>query len=108
MIFYSQGNTISGQRTSPSFDFPTVMREYTGDGFITNVRFLKDEGGIRIVNVDPVLITTYITPERAYLIRRLNDAFITELRDAGREKWAKYLEARRKLMKNTKRRILWQ
>ncbi len=108
MIFYSQGNTISGQRTNPSFDFPTVMREYTGDGFITNVRFLKDESGIRIVSVDPVLITTYITVERAYLIKRLNDAFIESLKDEGREKWAKYLEARRKLMKNTKGRILWQ
>ncbi len=108
MIFYSQGNTISGQRTNPSFDFPTVMREYTGDGFITNVRILKDEKGIRIVNIDPVLITTYITLERSYLIKQLNDSFIAELREEGREKWAKYLEARRRLMNNTKGRILWQ
>ncbi len=108
MVFYSQGNTISGQRPNPSFDFPTLVREYTGEGYITQVRFLKDEDGISIVSVNPVLITTYITTEKQYLIKRLNDSFIAELKDEGREKWAKYLEARRKLMKKIKGRLIWQ
>lgn len=108
MVFYSQGNTISGQRRSPSFDFPTLVREYTGDSFITNVRFLRDEKGIRIVSVHPVLITTYITSERTFVIKRLTDEFIQELKDEGRDKWAKYLVSRRKLMKNIKGKLIWQ
>ena len=108
MIFSSQGNTISGQRPNPSFDFPTLVREYTGDGYITNVRFLRDEKGIRIVSVHPVLITTYITTGKEYLIKRLTDDFIQELKDAGRDKWAKYLVSRRKLMKNIKGKLIWQ
>ncbi len=108
MIFYSQGNTISGQRRSPSFDFPTLVREYTGDSFITNVRFLRDEKGIRIVSVHPVLITTYITSDRNFIIKRLTDDFIQELKDEGRDKWAKYLVSRRKLMKNIKGKLIWQ
>ena len=108
MIFYSQGNTISGQRRSPSFDFPTLVREYTGDSFITNVRFLRDEKGIRIVSVHPVLITTYITSDRSFVIKRLTDDFIQELKDEGRDKWAKYLVSRRKLMKNIKGKLIWQ
>ncbi|MCR5622589.1 MAG: CapA family protein [Treponema sp.] len=108
MVFYSQGNTISGQRRSPSFDFPTLVREYTGDGYITQVRFLRDETGIRIVSVNPVLITTYITTERFFQIKKITDDFIAELKKNGRDKWAKYLESRRKLMKQIKGKLIWQ
>lgn len=108
IIFYSQGNTISAQRTNPSFHFPTLIRDYTGDGFITEVRFLKDEDGIRIVNVNPVLITTYITEERHYVIKRLTEDFIKELETAKRAEWPLYLTSRKKIMKNIKGKITWQ
>ena len=41
LIFYSMGNTISGQRTKPDFANPSADRDNTGDGLIINVDFEK-------------------------------------------------------------------
>lgn len=108
IIFYAMGNTISAQRTSPSFTNPNLPREYTGEGYLAQVRFLRDENGIHIVHVNPTLITTYITPELLYVIKRLDESFIQELKEEERDKWAKYLEQRIKLMKNIKGKTTWQ
>ncbi len=108
MIFYAMGNTISAQRTNPSFSNPNLPREYTGEGYIAQVRFLKDEDGIRIVNINPTIITTYITPDLLYVIKRLDESFIQSLKDEKRDKWANYLEQRIKLMKNIKGKTTWQ
>ena len=101
-IFYSMGNTISGQRWEPDFEDPSDPRDYTGDGYLCQVRFVKDSKGIRIYNVNPILITTYITPQWYFEIRVLDGDFIQRLRQSGLKKWASYLEERMKLMEQIK------
>ena len=108
MIFYAQGNTISAQRWEPQFKSPQGEREYTGDGYITQVRFMRNKDGIHIAYVNPVLITTYITPEWQFVIRRLNDDFIAFLRENGQKTWAAYMESRKTLMEKIKGKITWQ
>lgn len=108
IIFYAMGNSISGQRYSPAFTNPALPREYTGDGYISQVRFLRDDRGIHIAHVNPTLITTYITPELLCVIKILNEDFVQELRDKKLDKWANYLDQRIKLMKNIKGKTAWQ
>ncbi len=108
IIFYAMGNTISAQRTNPSFANPKLPREYTGEGYLAQVRFLRDNKGIHIAHIAPTLITTYITPELLYVIKQLDESFIQELTDEKRDKWAKYLEQRIKLMNNIKGKTTWQ
>ena len=115
MAMYALGNTISGQRTRPQFTRPETNRDYTGDGYLVQVVLEKaatnpaaSEGhapeSFRIVAVEPHLITTYIDGDGNYLIRRLTDDFIQELRDEDNEKWANYLAERKKLMERIGRR----
>ena len=108
LIFYAQGNTISGQRRNPKFYDADGMREYTGDGFITQVRFEKTSDGIKVIWINPVLITTYITPEYLYVIRELNESFIEELQNKKQTVWASYLTQRKSLMEQIKGNIIWQ
>ncbi len=109
IIFYAMGNTISAQRYKPAFKDPSDTHEYTGDGYIAQVRFQKKrEGGVRITWVNPVLITTYITTDALFVIRRLDDAFIEELTEEQRRDWATYLEERKKLMEKIEGKTLWQ
>lgn len=98
MIFHSMGNTISGQRTNPSFTRPETNRDYTGEGYMTQVRFVKDEKGIRIASINPLILTTYITPEKMYVIKVLDDNFIEELIKNNIKSWPDYLKARKTLM----------
>ena len=46
----------------------------------------------------------YIDESKNYLIRRLNEGFIQELRNEGNEKWATYLAARKALMEKIGRK----
>ena len=57
-----------------------------------------------ITDITPHLITTYIDENKNYLIRRLNEGFIQELRNEGNEKWATYLAARKALMEKIGRK----
>lgn len=112
IIFYSQGNTISAQRTSPTYDNPDTIRDYTGEGFITQVRFLKtktdEKEKINIIQVDPVLITTYITPQWKFVIKKLDEDFILSLISSKRKSWSSYLKKRMYLMENIKGKLIWQ
>lgn len=108
IVFFSQGNTISGQRREPDFSNPSCSRDYTGDAFITNVVVSKDSRGIVIEQVDPVLITTYITPSWHFVIKVLDDEFIEELKLKKQKTWANYLGERKKLMEKIKGNIIWQ
>lgn len=98
IIFYSMGNTISGQRRNPDFKNPGKSREYTGDSFIVQVLLEKDESGAKIAWMHPVLITTYITADRQFVIKRLDDAFLEKLKSEGKMQWASYLSERKKCM----------
>ena len=109
LVMYALGNTISGQRTKPNFQNPAASRDYTGDGYLIQARFIKRaasfEHGLAelppmLVQTEPILITTYITPERHYVIRKLNEAFIAELYDEQLAEYAQYFSARMKLMHN--------
>lgn len=106
MAMYALGNTISGQRTNPQFTKPETNRDYTGDGYLIQVVLEKDEADsdFRITDITPHLITTYIDENKNYLIRRLNEGFIQELRNEGNEKWATYLAARKALMEKIGRK----
>ena len=108
MLFMSQGNTLSAQRNEPDFKKPSNIRDYTGDGFVTQVRLEKTEDGISIVKINPVLITLYITKQRRYVVKILNDEFIDELKKEGRKDWSAYLLERKKLMEKIKGKIIWQ
>ena len=106
MAMYALGNTISGQRRDPQFTKPETNRDYTGDGYLVQVTFEKDgaDQPFRMVEVTPHLITTYIDGDNNYLIRRLTDEFIQELRSQGNQKWADYLAARKTLMERIGRK----
>ena len=114
MIMYALGNTISGQRRDPQFAAPETARDYTGDGFFIQVKFVKkyneetqsyDKCEIEAVN--PVLITTYIDRDGDYILKTLNPDLIKTLKREGDEKWASYLEKRMNLMNDTKGTVLW-
>ena len=108
LIFYAMGNTISAQRTSPSFNAPDTNRDYTGEGYLAQVRFEKNANGICITHINPILITTYIRTDGMFVIKKLDDAFITYLLQQERTKWATYLTQRRNLMEKTKGTVTWQ
>lgn len=100
IIFYAMGNTISGQRRNPEFSNPANRREYTGDGYVSQVAFEKDSGGAKISWVNPVLVTTLITDEKYFVIKKLNDEFLNTLEETS--KWKPYLSERKRLMEQIK------
>lgn len=101
-IFYGMGNTISGQRSLPNFEDPSDFWDYTGDSLLVQLRFEKTQDGIQIVQSNPIFVTTYITPKYHYVIKKLDDNFIEELKLNGNLKWSKYLEERKNLMQEIK------
>ena len=113
-IMYANGNTISAQRTNPQFSAPETQRDYTGDGFFIQVKFVKKYNAetqcyekCEIEAVNPVLITTYIDRDGDYILKTLNPDLIKTLKREGDEKWASYLEKRMNLMNDTKGTVLW-
>lgn len=108
MIFYSLGNTISAQRYSPSFQNPAEDRDYTGDGYIIKVIFDKTENGIAVRQISPMMITTFIDNSGMYLIKKLSDEQISEMKETGFKTWGKYLEKRKTYMEEIKGNLIWQ
>ena len=98
-IMYANGNTISAQRTSPSFTAPDTNRDYTGEGIIMRLKLQKSsKGGFTIKSYEPFLITTYITPGYQYVIKLLDNDFISALDRAEVPNWSQYLGERKKIM----------
>ena len=108
IIFYALGNTISGQRYNPEFKNASNPRENTGDGFLIQVRYERTQSGHAITLVNPVLITTYINTAWNFVIKKLDDSFISQLKTQKRTDWAAYLEERKKIMENIKGTIIWR
>lgn len=106
LIFYSMGNSISAQRTNPSFSAPNTNRDYTGEGYMTQVRFIRENGSIRIGLINPVILTTYINTYNRYQIKILNDDFISSLKTT-RPVWSNYLKERKRLMENISGTVIW-
>ena len=100
LIMYSNGNTVSGQRTSPNLtmEYPDTKRDNTGDGLLYEVILSKvPSGGIWITDTKPHYITTYITPKKEFVLKPMNDDFIRWLKETGQPKWAGYIERRMKI-----------
>lgn len=113
IIMYANGNTISGQRTKPELksEKPIGERDNTGDGLFYKVTFEKDNktGNIVLVDTENIFITTYITPERNYVVNKIDDNFINWLYENEFANWAKYIEKRRDINNTyTKEIIEWQ
>lgn len=114
LIMYANGNTISGQRWDPQFTAPETMRDYTGDGILIQVTFAKKVYNdkriqkVELTDVTSTLITTYIDSKWQFVIKKLDDAFISELNDSGFKTWAQYLLARKKLMEKIQGNTIWQ
>ena len=100
LIMYSNGNTISGQRTNPNLvlEHPETQRDNTGDGLLYQVALSKAASGkVTITETKPYFITTYITPAREFILKPLDDDFIRWLKETGQPKWAGYIERRLKI-----------
>ncbi|GMO55598.1 MAG: CapA family protein [Treponemataceae bacterium] len=115
-IIYSNGNTISGQRSKPAYTKPETARDYTGDSYMFLVKAEKsaekntgaptEEGAPITLEVQPVLITTHIDSERRYIIKRLTDEFIASFpKDAQPDLGAYYSERKRLMEKIPQTRI---
>lgn len=113
LIMYANGNTISGQRTDPQFGNPGNARDYTGDGLLMTVtlrRMPATDGRqtLTVKKLAPQFITTYIAPDRQFVLRILDDDLIHSLRRAGLDEWATYLAERKALMETIKETSIWQ
>lgn len=112
IIMYANGNTISGQRTSPELSSknPISERDNTGDGLFYKVTLTKDdENLIHIKKCEPIFVTTYITTAYEYVIKTLDQDFIDYLNSVSRQNWSKYIEKRLKINEEyTKDLIEWQ
>ena len=97
-IMYANGNTISGQRTSPSFSKSPTERDDTGEGVFIKVKIKKSGGKIRFEEIEPHFITTYINPSWQFVVKSLDDGLIHSLDRSDLEKWANYLQNRKKIL----------
>jgi poly-gamma-glutamate synthesis protein (capsule biosynthesis protein) len=103
LIIYSNGNTISGQRTRPNWQNPANAWDDTGDGYLLCVQIT--ETGIE---ARPVYITTHIDDKRHFLIQKLDDDFIQKLRNDKKTMQADYYTARKKIMEQITGTTSWR
>ena len=118
LIMRANGNTISGQRWDPKFNAPETLRDYTGDGLLLNVTFSKKVytdskhkklfQTIELKSSQPCYITTYINSKWQFVIKKLDENFISELKKSGNKVWAEYLKSRKKIMEKTGENTIWQ
>lgn len=102
-IMYANGNTISGQRTAPSFTKTETERDYTGDGIIFRLTYEKSKGKkAELKTAEPFFITTYINPSWQFVVKRLDDDFIKSLDRSDHPDWASYLKKRMATMQTLK------
>lgn len=114
MIFYGNGNTISGQRRNPNFKNPENARDYTGDGLMFLVRIEKshadsnDEKGIFITETKPCFITTFIDENKNFILKKLDDDFIKSLENEKNKDIKKYFSRRKEISESVKETTIWQ
>lgn len=73
VIFYSAGNTVSGQRMDPDFRNPGSLRSDTGDGAAFRVFVIKKKGAVRVLAVKPLPFTNYPCQEKGITIIPFKD-----------------------------------
>lgn len=112
LIFYGNGNTISGQRRNPMFSKPENLREYTGDGLLFEVKLTKhyneDVPQVSVSETKAHYITTYIDTERNFLVKKLDEDFINDLNKENRTEWATYIARRKEITEKTKETLIWR
>ncbi len=107
-IMYANGNTISGQRTSPSLAKKPNERDDTGDGLLIKVTFEKKDSKVSLKQIEPHFITSYIQPDRQIAVRLADEDFIHCLYRSGLFDWADYIQSRKNIYENTKGNSTWQ
>ncbi len=98
LLMCANGNTISGQRSSPNFDMNFTERDDTGDGLLYKVtlRKMPSSGKKYIFKTERIFITTYINTANEYIIKKLDDDFISYLEE-NRPSWADYIKKRKEI-----------
>lgn len=112
IIFYGNGNTISGQRWEPDPEKPDTPRDNTGDGLLYFATFTKNNSpkqpkNVMIKESYPVYITTYINSNWEFVLHKLDDSFINYLKE-NRKTWKNYFITRKNICENTKETIIWE
>ena len=116
-IMYGNGNTVSGQRSSPSLKKQPTSRDLTGDGLLISITMEKSYSGkngnnlnkkITFKKVEPLFITSYIEPTGQITIKLADDDFIHSLERSGLYLWAAYIKSRKKLFEDLKGISKWQ
>lgn len=110
LIMYSNGNTVSGQRTRPRFSNPSNPRDDTGDGLMVKAVWEKDSASGRpfISSCERFFITTYIDTQNRFVVKFLDDDFVEYLGSLPRDDWAGYISERKKIMEQTKVDETWR
>ncbi len=112
LIFYGNGNTISGQRRNPMLSKPENPRENTGDGLLFEVKLIKhynkEYPQVSVSETKAYYITTYIDSEKNFVVKKLDDTFIEALEKEKRYDWASYIKSRKKISESTKETVIWQ
>ena len=104
-IMYANGNTISGQRTNPSFYKKPNERDLTGDGLLFKIVCSKSR---KFDSIDSYFITTLIKSNGQFVIRLVDDDLIHSLDRSGVDHWKNYLVERRKIYDSLKEKSKWQ
>ncbi len=98
-IMYANGNVISAQRQEPSFKKPETDWDNTGEGIFLKMKLKKTpDGKITIEKTEPFIITTYIAPNRQFVIKLIDDSFLEALDRTELVDWAAYLRERRNIV----------
>ena len=103
-IMYSVGNFLSGQRYRRNYQNPELSREFTGDSFLFQIKFVKNKEIIYSDNINPILITNHTDWYGNTLIKVLNQDFIDSLKSQDK----KYYQKRLELMNQIKGKTIWQ
>ena len=74
---------------------------------MTQVRFEKTDDGIRIVGINPILLTTYQTRDNHYVIRKLDGDFLDRLKNEDPYQLNFFTE-RKIFMKKISVKVQWQ
>ena len=103
-IMYSVGNFVSGQRYRRNYQDPESAREYTGDSFLFQIKFVKNDKIIYSDTINPILITNHTDYYGKTMIKVLNQDFIDSLKTQDK----KYYQKRLELMNQIEGKTIWQ
>ena len=103
-IMYSVGNFVSGQRYRRNYQDPESAREYTGESFLFQIKFVKNDKIIYSDTINPILITNHTDIYGNTFIKVLNQDFIDGLKTQDK----KYYQKRLELMNQIEGKTIWQ